>query len=479
MKIHKIKNTPIISLILIIAILVSISISITAEDTKPATQPRVAYDFSIEFDVDSNSIEPNQQELFDLKITNLGDNPDNYDLAISGVPVGWSVKLMHNGKEITQLNLDQGKSETLQVIIKVPSSGNSTISITATSDFAGSKDTSITITVGYVIKIDCLNPSQYLGAGDAVVFELDITNYQDLNDTIELDTDTIFQKGTQPDEDNWVISFSQSTPTIPANDSKKVDFKIFAPLNSVPPQKVPFKVIGTSENTAESFYSNQIEAIIKNIYNVTTSVTPVSPSVDPGEVINYTITISNKGNTEDKIMLTTLDNFNNWAVSLKIDDDPFQLNQDELILLPDESETIKAEVTVPTTAPTGVHNLEIGVTSLGGDHGNISITTEVDQIYGLGLELAQELNIVDLAATNYVKILVKNTGNGQDTLTVQIPANYIPDNWDIYIHSVETSDIINNTKKVDFSQAFSIIGAEKTRFQTNDGNHTPAGIVGG
>lgn len=472
MKIQKIKNTVInllLTLILITAMLVSISTPITAGEVNPNSQPRAAYDFEIEFSVDSNSIEPNQQELFDLKLSNLGDNPDNYDLVTSGVPVGWTVKLMHNGKEITQLNLDQGKSETLQVIIKVSASGNSTITVTADSDFAGSKDASITITVGYVIKIDCLNPSQYLGAGDAVTFELDITNYQDISDTVTLDTDTTFQLGTQPDEDEWVISFSQYTPTIPASESKKIDLKIFAPLNSVPPQKESFKVVGTSGNTAEKFYSNQIEAIIKNIYNITSTVTPSSPKVDPGEVINYTITISNKGNTEDKIMLTTLDNFNNWAVSLKINDDPFQLNQDELILEPDESKTIKAEVTVPSTAPTGVHNLEIGVSSSGGDHENISISTEVNQVYSLKLELVEDGYVVDIAATTYVKTIVKNTGNGQDTLTLQIPTSYLPDNWDIFIHSVETSEIINNTNKVDFSQAFSIIGAEKTRFQTNDG----------
>jgi len=462
-------NTPIISLILIIAILLSFSITIIAEETKPSTQPRAAYDFSIEFEFDSNSIEPNQQELFNLKITNLGDNPDNYDLVTTGVPAGWSVKLMHNGKEITQLNLDQGKSATLQVIIKVTASGNSTITVTADSDFAGSKSANIAITVGYVIKIDCLNPSQYLGAGDTVTFEMDITNYQDISDTVMLDTDTVFQPGTQPDEDNWVISFSQSTPTIPANDSKKIELKIYAPLNSVPPQKVTFKVVGTSGNTAEDFYSNQIEAIIKNIYNITTIVTPSNPKADPGEVINYTITMKNNGNTEDKVTLTTLDNFNNWAVSLTVDDEPFLLNQDKLDLDQDESKTIMAQVTVPDSAPKGVHMLEIGVSSLGGEHGNISISTNVNQIYSLGLELAQELNIVDLAATTYVKVLVKNAGNGQDTITVQVPASYLPDNWNIFIHSVETSEIVNTTKKVDFSQTFSIIGAEKTRFQTNDG----------
>jgi uncharacterized membrane protein len=469
MKVQTIKDISTILSIILIIVLVLISIPITMGEPLTNTRSRAAYDFSVEFSDDSNTIEPDQQELFDFKITNLGTNPDTYDLELTGVPVDWNVKIKYNGNDVTQINLDQGKSATLQVIVQVSSSGNSTLTITVTSDIVGSKSDSISITVGYVIKINCLNSKLYLGAGDAVTFKLNVTNYQDISDRVSLDTDTIFQPGSEPDDDNWVISFSESIPTVPAKGYKSINLKLYAPLNAVPPQKVTFKVVGTSENTGESFNSNQIEAIIKNIYSITSSVTPELPEVDPGEVINYTITVINKGNIEDKVMLKTLNDFNNWDVTLRIDDTIFKLNEDELELIQDESKIIKAEVKVPTTAPTGIHNLEIGVESLGGKHDNIILASKVNQIYSLSLDIVGEGYIVDLAATNYVKIRVKNTGNGQDTLTLQVPSSYFPDGWDIYFSSVETSETVNNTKQVDFSQSFSITSSEKTRFKSSDG----------
>jgi hypothetical protein len=92
----------------------------------------------------------------------------------------------------------------------------------------------------------------------------------------------------------------------------------------------------------------------------------------------------------------------------------------------------------------------------------------VNQVYSLDLELVEDGYVVDLASTNYIKIKVKNTGNGQDTITLQPLENNIPNGWNIYFSSVETSETVNNTKNVDFSQVFSITGSEKTRYKPSD-----------
>lgn len=433
---------------------------------EPPSRSRAPYDFKVEFAVHSNTIEPSQQELFDLKVTNLGDNPDSYDLSVTGIPSNWTVKLMHNAVEVTKLNVDEGKSATLQVIISVNASGEAAITVTATSAIAGDKSDSIAITVGYVIQIHCENPKQYSAAGEATTFNLNIKNYQAIEDEVTLDTDTVFQIGTEPDDIEWVISFGETKSTVAADSTVSNTLKIFAPNNAVPPQKTTFKIVGTSATTSETFYSNQIEVIIKNIYNITTTIKPRAPSADPGEIVNYTITITNNGNSEDKIKLITIDNLDNWAITLKIDDVTFDINQDELVLAQGASETLKAEVTIPSHASTGLHHLNFGISSKGGDQGNLSIVTDVNQIYYLELKRYQEQNIVEVAATSYVKMIAKNTGNGQDTLTLQIPKSYLPDdNWNAFFYSIETSDTnINATKEVDFDK-FSIINAEKTKFR--------------
>ena len=446
---------------------------------EPPARSRTPYDFKVEFAVDSNTIEPSQQELFDLKVTNQGDNPDTYDLSVTGIPANWSVKLMHNAVEVTKINVDEGKSETMQVIISVNASGEATITVTATSAIAGDKSDSIAITVGYVIQIHCENPNQYLAAGEARTFNLNIKNHQSAVDEVNLDTDTVFQIGNEPDDVEWVIAFETTTLPVNASSYNTTEFQIFAPYNAVPPQKTTFKIVGTSTATSETFYSNQIEAIITNIYNITTSIKPKTPSADPGETVNYTVTITNNGNSEDKIKLTTLDNLDNWAITLKIDDVPFDIHQDELVLAQGTSETLKAEVTVPANAPTGLHHLNFGVSSKGGDQGNLSIVTDVNQFYTLELKIYKEPNIVELAATSYVKMIAKNTGNGQDTLTFQISTSSLQDDgWNAFFHSVETSDSnINSTKKVDFDK-FSIIDAEKTKFRPQgDSKYTTMSIT--
>ena len=219
------------------------------------TRAARSYDFSIGFLVATNTIEPDQQELFDLKVTNLGTYTDTYNLAVSGFPKGWSVTLMNMGNVITQLNLDEGQSATIQVIIKVTASGSAMITVTATSDIAGSKSDGIEITAGYVIQLNCENSQQFLAAGESTVFNLNLTNHQETGDVVTLETNTVFETGNQPDETEWVISFADTSPTIPANSSIITYVTIYAPLNAVPPQKITFKVIGTSGGTDGAFYS--------------------------------------------------------------------------------------------------------------------------------------------------------------------------------------------------------------------------------
>ncbi len=434
---------------------------------------RAPYDFTVEFAVHSNTIEPDQKELFDLKISNIGDNPDTYDLSTTGVPTNWGVKLWYNAAEVNKINIDEGKSATIQVIINVSASGEALITVTATSAIAGDKSDSITITAGYVIQIYCENPKQFLAAGESTTFDLDIKNHQTIEDEVTLDTDTLFQVGTEPDDIEWVIAFGETKTTVPANSSATNTLTVFAPYNAVPPQKTTFKIVGTSTATSETFYSNQIEAIIKNIYNITTTIKPKTPSADPGETVNYTITITNNGNSEDKVKLTTIDNLDNWGIALKKDDEPFDIHQDELILAKGASAILKAVVTVPAKAPTGIHRLDYDISGKGNDQGNISLVTNVNQIYALELNIYQEPNVVELSATNYLKIVAKNTGNGQDTLTLQFPESYLPDDWsdwEVFFHSVETSETsINQTKNVDFNNPFSIIDEERTKFMDEKG----------
>jgi uncharacterized membrane protein len=444
-----------------------------ASGESPA-RSRAPFDFTVEFTIDSNTIEPNQQELFDLKISNTGDNPDTYDLSTTGVPTNWTVKLMYNAAEVDKINIDEGKSATIQVIIIVNASGAATITVTATSANAGSKSDGIAITVGYIIQINCDNPKQYLAAGESTTFDLDIKNHQAIEDEVTLDTDTLFQVGSEPDDNEWVIAFGETIKTVPAESTETNTLTVFAPYNAVPPQKTTFKIIGTSTATSETFYSNQIEAIIKNIYNITTMIKPKTPSADPGETVNYTITITNNGNGEDRVKLTTIDNLDNWGIALTKDDEPFDIYQDELILAQGASAILKAIVTVPPKAPTGLHRLDYGISSKGNYQGNISLVTNVNQMYDLELKIYQEPNIVKLSATNYLKIVAKNIGNGQDTLTLQFPVSYLPDewiDWNVFFHSVETSETNSDqTKTVDFGNPFSIIDEERTKFMDEKGS---------
>ena len=70
------------------------------EDARAGAEGTRAYEFSVEFDDNEDTIESGEQRPFDLKITNTGNQEDGYNLTIETPEVNWTAKFSNGMKSI-------------------------------------------------------------------------------------------------------------------------------------------------------------------------------------------------------------------------------------------------------------------------------------------------------------------------------------------------------------------------------------------
>ncbi len=148
------------------------------------------------------------------------------------------------------------------------------------------------------------------------------------------------------------------------------------------------------------------------VYGVAlTAVANLTPKiVDPTEDVNYTLTITNTGDLEDTIKLTT-----NSSTHAK-------LSESSVSLGAGRSAEVTMTVTRDSLITAGEHDIEITATSAGDNTktANLKTKTTITPIHGVELtavgKLTAETNNAD-KGTEYT-LLVTNTGNTEDTIKI-------------------------------------------------------------
>lgn len=180
---------------------------------------------------------------------------------------------------------------------------------------------------------------------------------------------------------------------------------------------------------------------VKQGYGVKLDPDYNSSKVDPGDSMVYTINVTNQGNGKDTIDLidiyTPLDG---WSMSLSA-------NQVE-DLPKGEIETVTVTVTAGEDASAIDSFL---VTIRGTSRGNTSkqdtanVTTTVEQVPGIEISLLSPESQSGMPGDNiYFELEIKNTGNGRDNFSFEIPSKTY--NWTSLLSETETEvDPFQNT----------------------------------
>ena len=160
---------------------------------------------------------------FSMTLKNNSGDQQGYSLAAPEVPQGWQVKFTTSGsQQISSVNLDAGRSETITVGVTPPvyvEPGKYIIPVTATStgaplklDFAvhiiGTYDMKLTTPTG-LLSVDAV-----AGQGSTVTLKIENSGNADLTNI------TLTAKSTPA---NWTVTFDKDTiETLPAGQSAQV-----------------------------------------------------------------------------------------------------------------------------------------------------------------------------------------------------------------------------------------------------------------
>jgi len=236
------KSIQLISTLIIVGLLLSMMLTqiklghsfvdSVSTPTTVCSGSRASYDFAFEFRTPSATIEPNDEGVVDLLIYNKGDNDDSYSLTLHELPSGWTANFYTlEGKlpDNPTVDVKHNTNKLIQTYVKAPSSGEITLKVTCKSISTNDEKTAeILLEAKYVVKVLLNGTSnvRMVYAGESTSFQLEVKNYQDASDVVEL---SIKNKNVKiqdnPDDLDWSVWFDNRTITIPAEDSKDVLLK--------------------------------------------------------------------------------------------------------------------------------------------------------------------------------------------------------------------------------------------------------------
>jgi uncharacterized membrane protein len=371
----------------------------TVRDTTAIYIPGVA--FSPDY---GGAIDPASSITYTHRLTNTGEGPDTFDLAIA-TSLGWATLL-----DPGPFALSAGEGTTVRVRVDAPSgSGDLTdvTVVTATSQ-AGSLSglsTRITDTTKAVRTYGVTfvpDYSQALDPGEFVIYTHQLTNTGNDPDTFDLAISSSL---------GWATLLGTGPFTLTAGDGTEVYVRVDVPADSGGLEDVT-TVVATSQTSPT--VSAGVTDTTTSIYAPGTMLTPDhSLDVSPGDTVTYTHWLTNAGNGPDWFDLSFTSS-QGWAALL--DGGPFHLNAGAGI-------SVSVQVDTPSGSGGLVESTTITATSqTGGVADTANDTTNV--IHTPGVEILPDWKqSVPPDNTRIYQHTLRNTGDGSDTFDLAISSS--------------------------------------------------------
>jgi uncharacterized membrane protein len=175
-------------------------------------------------------------------------------------------------------------------------------------------------------------------------------------------------------------------------------------------------------------------------YGMLSDLLPGGVTVWPGLESHLEVNVLNTGNVPDTFTLSTEGIPVGWKVTL---------DQPDLLLGVDKTGTITMRVTPPSAAKAGeLYSLNVRVTSMGNStySSDLSSNALVGQVHGLESELAKQGSSVLPGNTVEHIINVTNTGNGEDSYSLDV--FNLPQGWEASFSEDDVTLEDNVTKVV-------------------------------
>ena len=354
-------------------------------------------------DLTTETADASEGVSYMLTVTNIGNTDDVIDLATSADAAATLSQ--------TSVPLAPGASAEVKLTISadaIATAGDYEVKVKATSQGDSTKtdevSTTTTILPVYGVTLAGVGDltTETADASKGVAYTLTITNIGNTDDVIDLTT-------TGND-----ATLSQNSVSLTLGASAEVTLTISGDALATAGDYT-VKVTATSQGDSTKTDEVSTTTTILPVYGVTLAGALAgvgeltTETADASKGVAYTLTITNTGNTDDVIDLTTTS-------------DDATLSQTSVPLAPGASAEVKLTISADALATAGDYAVKVTATSQGDNTktAEITATTSIAPVYGVTLQGEGELQDATtdiLAGVNYT-LKVTNTGNTDDTVVL-------------------------------------------------------------
>jgi len=288
---------------------------------------------------DNKSGLPGGDLTFTVTVTNTGNVRDNFLLTVgdNAVP-SWSPTL-----SAALVGLDNGASKNLELRVRIPNNATSgmedNIQVIAQSKYDNTKsdnDSCIAQVIRRSVGVG-ISPAQgNAGPGENATFTVMVTNTGGAADNYVL---------TKSDNASWSLGLSLSTLSLAAGASRTATLTvtISASAENNTQDNVTVTARSLIDNTVENSASCIANCVAPPEHGVQVSISPEESTGLPGDILDFTVTVTNTGNVDDTYDLI-VSNDHGWEL---------RLDAPTVAILTGESTTVTVSVTIPSTAADG------------------------------------------------------------------------------------------------------------------------------
>ncbi|MCK5254243.1 MAG: hypothetical protein KAQ96_14895, partial [Thermoplasmata archaeon] len=269
-----------------------------------------------------------------------------------------------------------------------------------------------------------------------------------------------------PENAGWVVDVDKDIVSLDVDQSTNFSVRLQAPEGAKANENGTVFIRVQSLTDASVWDGKKLLGIINPTFRLELETLVPNKWVDPGDSVDFLITIRNVGNMQGKvtIFVTSTNPRPGWGALL---------DKETVFLAGGEQQVIKVTVTAPGGALAGSRQV-VKVNAVSEDYssrGDVQISALVNRVYGLEPNVAEPA--IDIHAGDAAKFLVTvmNEGNGNENVALN-SAN-VPPGWVVTfeLDEVEVRNIVLlSTETKTFTAVVS------TPFDANAGG-TPLQIV--
>ena len=377
----------------------------------------------------AQDIEAGKRAYYSFEVINKGNAVDSFDLSVASdsVPVGWEASL--DNDEVSSLGVGQSINLTDVLVVKAPTDAAADVVATILVKVSSQENSSVyknftsrsTVLQNYDPKITIVGQDTQSANPDVeVTYDLKVENQGNGEDEI-----TLSLTGSNS---TWG-TLGESSFTLAAGANASTTLRVTAPEDTTAQNGYKITIRATAEDTTTQ-KNRDVFLNVNQVYEVSVSVSgDTTKSGDPGDTVSYSISVKNKGNSDDTITLNLEGEKASWGSIVE-----------DLDLEKGQTKVVNLTVNIDEDAVVGDNIITVNGTSedSASAYDTSSVTTSVNKQYKVDLIVSSKSG--DPGAELIYPMRVQNKGTGTDSFKLLI--NDYPANWIVQLESEYVEEVV-------------------------------------